>query len=41
MMVMTVVVMRADVGTVLEPFLGLITLSTFRTRRFGGSGEIG
>ena len=40
MMAMTVV-MRADVETVLEPSLGLITLSTFRTRGFGGSGEIG
>jgi hypothetical protein len=42
MMVMTVVVMRADVGTVLEPFLGLVTPSAAsRTRGFGGSGEIG
>ena len=37
MMVMTIVVMRADVGTVLEPFLRLVTLYvTSRTRGLGG-----
>ena len=41
MMVMTIVVMRADVGTVLEPFLRLVTLYvTSRTRGLGGLGEI-
>ena len=34
---MTIVVMRADVGTVLEPFLRLVTLYvTSRTRGLGG-----
>ena len=41
MMAMTIVVMRANVGTVLEPFLRLVTLYvTSRTRGLGGLGEI-